>query len=404
MGLRFNPPPNWPQPPAGWIPPKEWQPDPAWGPAPEGWSLWIEDRPRRFLRKLFGSEPVHPAPTPLAAPSTARPAAALPVRPKPPVSEQPPQEHSSVHPPVLGPLPRQHSESVANGQPEQAKRRSGRSTATGEAVFELWGQRGWASHEVVGESHYLDHIKAVLGNTHSPEGAEHVLPALLIPEPDNVHDRNAVAVQIGGRKVGYLSRDEAPPYSRVLQRLSGQGLVGQVQARIWAGDYADYSVDHRGNYRESSRFGAGIRLDLAAPHLLVPGNLPPASRYEMLPSGGAIQVTGEDAHTDVLAGYCGEAGEQWAYATLHEMTQQLARSTRTVIEVRLDAECIGQLTPKMSGELLPAVRHLASLDITACCRALVKGNRAAAEVTLYVTRSHQLEDAWFDDVRARRGG
>lgn len=271
-------------------------------------------------------------------------------------------------------------------------------------VFELWGQKGWASQEVVGESHYLGHIKALLGKAHKPEGAEHLLPALLIPEPDNPHDRNAVAVQIGGQKVGYLPRDEAAPYSRVLQQLSAQGLVGQVQARIWASDYADFTVDRRGNYHETSRFGAGIRLDLAAPHLLLPGNSPPPGRHEMLPVGGAIQVSGEDAHMDVLAGYCGEAGEQWAYATLHEIMMQLARSTRTVVEVRLDGECVGQLTPKMSGELLPALRHLASLDSTACCRALVKGNRAAAEVTLFVKRSHQLDDAWFDDVRTRRGG
>lgn len=43
MAARFNPPPNWPAPPAGWTPTPGWTPDPAWGPAPEGWQLWIED-------------------------------------------------------------------------------------------------------------------------------------------------------------------------------------------------------------------------------------------------------------------------------------------------------------------------------------------------------------------------
>ncbi len=51
MPWRFNPPPNWPAPPADWTPPPGWTPDPAWGPAPDGWQLWIEsdeglDRPR----------------------------------------------------------------------------------------------------------------------------------------------------------------------------------------------------------------------------------------------------------------------------------------------------------------------------------------------------------------------
>lgn len=39
----FNPPPNWPQPPAGWVPPPNWLPDRKWGPAPTGWQLWIEE-------------------------------------------------------------------------------------------------------------------------------------------------------------------------------------------------------------------------------------------------------------------------------------------------------------------------------------------------------------------------
>lgn len=39
---RYNPPPNWPAPPAqGWTPPRDWQPDPSWGPAPEGWEFWV---------------------------------------------------------------------------------------------------------------------------------------------------------------------------------------------------------------------------------------------------------------------------------------------------------------------------------------------------------------------------
>ncbi|MGN6300202.1 MAG: GmrSD restriction endonuclease domain-containing protein [Angustibacter sp.] len=47
---RFNPPPGWPAPPAGWTPTDGWQPDPTWPPAPAGWSFWVDDAP-------------HPAPT-----------------------------------------------------------------------------------------------------------------------------------------------------------------------------------------------------------------------------------------------------------------------------------------------------------------------------------------------------
>jgi hypothetical protein len=40
---RFNPPPGWPAPPAGWSPPPGWQPDPAWPAPPPGWPLWVEE-------------------------------------------------------------------------------------------------------------------------------------------------------------------------------------------------------------------------------------------------------------------------------------------------------------------------------------------------------------------------
>jgi hypothetical protein len=41
LARRFNPPPNWPAAPAGWIPPQGWQPDAAWGSPPPDWPLWV---------------------------------------------------------------------------------------------------------------------------------------------------------------------------------------------------------------------------------------------------------------------------------------------------------------------------------------------------------------------------
>lgn len=41
--MRFNPPPNWPRPPAGWVPPARWKPDPSWPSPPPGWHLWLSD-------------------------------------------------------------------------------------------------------------------------------------------------------------------------------------------------------------------------------------------------------------------------------------------------------------------------------------------------------------------------
>jgi len=43
MGYRFNPPPNWPAPPPGWVPSPGWLPSPEWPALPLGWQLWIDD-------------------------------------------------------------------------------------------------------------------------------------------------------------------------------------------------------------------------------------------------------------------------------------------------------------------------------------------------------------------------
>lgn len=60
---------------------------------------------------------------------------------------------------------------------------------------------------VVGTSHYQDALLELSGRTADEEiRVEKV--AVFVPEPDNPHDPNAIAVHIDGRLVGYLSRDE----------------------------------------------------------------------------------------------------------------------------------------------------------------------------------------------------
>ena len=55
MGYRFNPPPNWPPPPPGFVPPPRWQPDPAWPPPPPGWQLWVPDDDTVPTRRAGGA-------------------------------------------------------------------------------------------------------------------------------------------------------------------------------------------------------------------------------------------------------------------------------------------------------------------------------------------------------------
>ncbi|WP_255658273.1 DUF4041 domain-containing protein [Actinoplanes sp. L3-i22] len=250
--------------------------------------------------------------------------------------------------------------------------------------FDLWGQRGWASAEVAGESHYQAAIRSLFGARLPAGGSEITVAAQLLPEPLNKHDRNAVAVFVGPAQVGYLPRETAMSYAPTLIGLVARGWTPQVGARVWGSQWGP------------GEFSVSVRLDLAEPHMIMPANQPPPEPHRMLPSGGAIQVTGEQHHLDALATWLRAEGECWVHATLHEITEQSARSARTVVEVRIDGARVGQLTPRMSGEVLAAVRHLAERGLGACTRAIVKGNRIKTEVIVYAARAHELPDSWLD--------
>src|SRR5664279_4234582 len=78
MTTRFNPPPNWPQPPAGWVYPVDWQPDPHWPAPPDGWPFWVDE----------GTTPGAPQPQAgpqamLISPLTPTTSADTPTQPKP---------------------------------------------------------------------------------------------------------------------------------------------------------------------------------------------------------------------------------------------------------------------------------------------------------------------------------
>jgi collagen type III alpha len=257
--------------------------------------------------------------------------------------------------------------------------------------LELWGQRGWAGVDVAGESHFGRSIRGLFGKDFKATGTEIEVTAQLIPEPRNKHDPNAVGIWVGGVQVGYLPGDEAVRYAPVLSTLTAQGWLPQVSARVWGAEWSDY--DDR-----TDSFQGSVRLDLAEPHMLVPANMPPSGDCRILPAGNAIQVTGEEKYLDALAPFLRPEGECWVHASLHEMVEQMARSTRTVVEVRIDDACVGKLTPKMSSELLPAIRHLAQQGTTTAARAIVKGNRIKTEVVLYVARAHELPESWLNDA------
>jgi hypothetical protein len=69
---------------------------------------------------------------------------------------------------------------------------------------------------IVGESHYQEDLEHLAGGR-SEEGATKVVWAELVHDPQNKHDRNAIAVLIDGVKVGHLGRDDAREFLAAME-------------------------------------------------------------------------------------------------------------------------------------------------------------------------------------------
>ncbi|MGZ6907156.1 MAG: HIRAN domain-containing protein [Acidimicrobiia bacterium] len=72
--------------------------------------------------------------------------------------------------------------------------------------------------EVVGESNYQDALWSAVGGQ-SDGYIRADVTAVLVPEPDNPYDANAISVQVSGAVVGYLRRGDAANYLPGLRRL-----------------------------------------------------------------------------------------------------------------------------------------------------------------------------------------
>jgi len=262
--------------------------------------------------------------------------------------------------------------------------------------FELWNRGGWPRVDVLGEKYHEVEIRRLFSSGFATGSAEYEGPAHLLPEPQNRHDPNAIAVHVEGHVIGYLAKELAARYVGVLSALVREGHIPTTSCQIWAYEHQDWQgTDRRGRdiFRPVLEARASVVLD--EPHLSVPANLPPSLPHRLLPLGGALQVKGEEEHLDVLAPLVSQHGEAWAYATLHSMTIGTGKSERRIVELLIDEQPIGHLTPAMSAHYLPAIDHLSQSGHSVAARVMLKGNPIQVEAVLYAARGHQLDAAWL---------
>lgn len=91
------------------------------------------------------------------------------------------------------------------------------SGATTNRIQLLGRDRGSALLPAVGESHYQRALEAICGRRgRSWTEVTCEVTAVLVPEPSNPYDPEAVMVTVDGRQVGHLSRADARAYAEVI--------------------------------------------------------------------------------------------------------------------------------------------------------------------------------------------
>jgi hypothetical protein len=111
---------------------------------------------------------------------------------------------------------------------------------------------------VVGLSHHQAVLERIAGGR-SQNGVKKFCAALLIPEPDNPYDSDAVAVYIGREQAGYLSRGVAPEFLEALEHAGfGRAACEAVVVGGW-----DHGPRDRGDF--------SVRLNACRPFRLQSG-------------------------------------------------------------------------------------------------------------------------------------
>jgi hypothetical protein len=84
--------------------------------------------------------------------------------------------------------------------------------------------------EIVGESFHADYIRALRRRYRDGD-----FEIVLVPEPENQYDHNAVAIYVDGAPVGHLSRQMATEWQPMVAAATAEGFVICGTATIWGG-------------------------------------------------------------------------------------------------------------------------------------------------------------------------
>jgi hypothetical protein len=228
---------------------------------------------------------------------------------------------------------------------------------------------------VVGESLHQSALRRAAGGRAadvSDGHFENAIPvtACLVPEPGNPDDPNAVAVTVGGELVGYLPATAAKTWQPVLVRAWGVGRFVTCSGSVSGG---------------GPQRSYGIFLTVCRPIEVEFVVEAPGGTWPVVGSA-SVTVVGEEEHAGSLAGLRPHAG---VAATLHPVRSH-SEAGEPVLEVRIDGNRVGELTPAMSGRYSGLVARAESRGLALACRAHVGEDHRGRQVTLSLPTEEEL--------------
>lgn len=254
--------------------------------------------------------------------------------------------------------------------------------------YRLWGQaRTYCDYDMTVEDEFLPAIRSLFPPDFTGHSETLRPDVQLIPEPDGPRGPWAVSVRAEGRTIGYLGTEDAPGWAGVLRRILASGFIPTTSGRIWAREYE--------NWDDDDEFSAYVQIALGKPSEALPINEPPAMPYTLVPRSTIVQVTKEHEHFDTLVKHVPASGYGLLFVTLHENTPDVGRA-KPHVEVRIDNERVGQLTPEMSLRFLPMIQHLHSRGLLTACWADITGSPVAAKVRIDGIKANEADHDVLD--------
>jgi collagen type III alpha len=127
-----------------------------------------------------------------------------------------------------------------------------------------------------------------------------------------------------------------------------------------------------------------------------PINNPPATPYSLLPWGGALQVTGEEKHFDVLKPLVPSDGDGLLLVTLRKDEITLKNGTvKAIVAVLVGDDLVGELSSTTSKHFIPTIDHLSQRGMGLVAWARIQGSPIGAEVKIQGARANEIPAEWF---------